>query len=246
MASLSSEGESLGIAGHGRRLKGSDTIASTEHHELEANEDMNNLSAIHDQSIVEVDVDMSGHDIDMTEDDRASDLDTSANDATVLNSTTFSRNASVNTTTNILNGNQVNANKSILERSLSQATDTSISFTYSNTQGSNSCMLPTPGKRKLNNISMADASYDEHDRLASNNSTQLDISVDQSFGEHDASTTFDYSQERENVPPSSSKRQKSTSRNGKGSLELEPVNEEKIATVASSGLRRTSRRQGVK
>ena len=106
---------------------------------------MNNLSAIHDESIVEVDVDMSGHDIDMTEDDRASDLDTSANDATVLNSTTFSRNASVNTTTNILNGNQVNANKSILERSLLRPPTRAL-FTYSNTQGV-TLMLPTPGKK---------------------------------------------------------------------------------------------------
>ena len=85
---------------------------------------------------------------------------------------------------------------------------------------------------------MADASYDEHDRLASNNSTQLDISVDQSFGEHTRRST---TSREENVPPSSSKRQKSTSAT-KRVLRVGARNEEKIAT-GSSGARRTSRRQ---
>ncbi len=246
MAPLGSEGENLGIAGHGKKSKGSKAGAGGEHHELEANEDLNNLSAIYYQSIVDVDV--SGHDIDMGEGDRGSDMDTSTNDATVLNSTSLSRNASINTTTNILNGPQSgsnNANKSVLERSLSQGTDTSMSFTYSNTQGSS--VQPTPGKRKLNNISMADASFDEHERLASNNTTQLDISADRSLMEQDISTTFEYSQEKENVPPTSvSKRQKGSTRSTKGPVELEPVSEDKTVTGASGGLRRTSRRQSTR
>lgn len=245
MAPLGSEEENLGIAGHGKKPKGSKAGgAGGEHHELEANEDLNNLSAIHDQSIVDVDV--SDHDIDMGEGegDRGSDMDTSTNDTTVLNSTSFSRSGSINTTTNILNGQQhvtTNNNKSILERSESVATDTSMSFTYSNTQGSNSSMLPTPGKRKLNSISMNDTSFDEHERLASNNTTQLDISADRSYSmEQDVSTTFDYSQEKENIAPISvSKRQKST--RSKGLAELEPVSEEKSVSKASGGLRRTSR-----
>ena len=171
-------------------------------------------------------------------------MDTSTNETTVLNSTSFSRSGSINTTTNILNGQQhvtTNNNKSILERSESVATDTSMSFTYSNTQGSNSSMLPTPGKRKLNSISMNDTSFDEHERLASNNTTQLDISADRSYSmEQDVSATFDYSQEKENIAPISvSKRQKST--RSKGLAELKPVSEEKSVSKASGGLRRTSR-----
>ena len=58
--------------------------------------------------------------------------------------------------------------------------------------------------------------------------------------EQDVSTTFDYSQEKENIAPTSvSKRQKST--RNKGLAELEPVSEEKSVAKTVGGLRRTSR-----
>ena len=233
---------SLGIAGRDVRRE-----RAPVQHDLEANEDLNDLSAIHDQSVVDVDV--SGHDIDMDgEDDHTTALRDSYsnhNDSTVLNVThnrSMSMSASMNTTTNIL------------ERSHSQSSaNTSISFT----QGSNTSSLPTPGKRKLVSIS-ATAVDESFDGFTSNNTTQLDISSDRDAeisSVMDGNTTLDLSQpiasiavqsERDAVPVSAKRHRSSTRTKSDGSKTSDIGGEMFAKDLSHSGTRTRSRRQSVR
>jgi hypothetical protein len=193
--------------------------AGSSNHDLEANEDLNNLSAIHDQSLVDVDV--SGHDMDMGGDLEADDDDdeefghTGDNDTstTVLNSSNTNSSsalaisggaAGVNTTQSLRfmgssSSSSNNSNSSVLERSESQGTNTSMSFSQS-ANGSMQMQMPTPGKRKLSSFIISgggDSSFEQ------DSTTQLDISSSNCYynnsvsmdGSGGADTTYDYSQQ---------------------------------------------------
>ena len=165
----------------------------------------------------------------------------------------------LNTTHNRSMSASLNTTTNVLERSHSHnsSANTSISFT----QGSNTSSLPTPGKRKLVNISMGMGEEGFEDGVGSNNTTQLDISSDRDGSVMmDGNTTLDLSQpvvsnstssnnEGKGFPVSAAKRQKSltrTSSQSSSSKGSEMEGEMPAKELKHSSTRTRSRRQSAR